>query len=219
MGKITADTVDAAIDTLENLSDIFAKVLSPAIKSVKNLGNYAVECPVFSALWKLITKGRPLTLFNLCCFLAANPTTVLYKTLFGKALPKLQVRLTVAVFEEYITTGTIQSDLDLAADLCVFSRTGIIGLALLLRQAVLISLVIGGVLEGVGLDFLDVRQQPAKAASHAHPTQRLALPGWVGNVIDCFNLGFDVGVAVLTWPVNAMRRLPQMSGLISCAGG
>jgi hypothetical protein len=39
--KITADTVDAAIDTLENLSDIFAQVLSLAIKSVKNLGNYA----------------------------------------------------------------------------------------------------------------------------------------------------------------------------------
>jgi hypothetical protein len=107
-----------------------------------------IECPI-SGLWKLITKTRPLTLLTFCCSLAAIPSTVRYKTLFREALPKPRGRLTNDTFEQRVEMGNVPSAPVLPADLCTFSKTGMVGMALLSRQAILIFLLGDDVLEGV----------------------------------------------------------------------
>ncbi|KAL1967189.1 hypothetical protein VTN77DRAFT_3480 [Rasamsonia byssochlamydoides] len=193
--KITADIVDAIMDSLETISDVLFKTLSLAMGVVKELGNTVIDVPIISQLWSLITGGRPLILVNCCSLLVAVPTTIVYKAVAQKVPPKLKGRLTEDTFQQYVETGTVSGDSTLPADIQSFGMAAVVGLGGVYREVVLASILVGSVSGGLGLVFASMNQ---KAPFHTF----LEIPDSVGNVIDSVSLIFECGGLFFSWPLR-----------------
>jgi hypothetical protein len=82
------DFLEGAIDGVEQLTLALMKVLAKILRELAKLGNKTINIPIFSALYKLISGGHDLTIFDAISLLIAIPTTILTKAITGKAPPK-----------------------------------------------------------------------------------------------------------------------------------
>jgi hypothetical protein len=82
------DFLEGAIDGVEQLTLALMKVLAKMLRELAKLGNKTINIPIFSALYKLISGGHDLTIFDAISLLIAIPTTILTKAITGKAPPK-----------------------------------------------------------------------------------------------------------------------------------
>lgn len=139
VAKISEDIIDAALDSIANLTDALFKALIHIIGLIRKLGNLTIEIPVFSALWAVIADGRPFTVFNMCSLIVAIPCTVIYKTIAGIAPPALKGRLTSATFAQYLDHEDL-TDPNLAADMQQFSSAGTIVVEYISLELLLISM-------------------------------------------------------------------------------
>lgn len=215
ISKILADTVDVVIDSLTNLSDLLFKAAELGISMIRALCNYEIDVPVFTWLWKWVTKGRVLTLGNFVSFLVAIPSTLLYKAVKGKAPPKLKGRVTKSTFQEYVEKGSVSQDQSLAGDISSFNICATVGVGSILCAVTTITLVVDGVFEGAGLETNSTELQVQKlhvqklhvqklhGQSKEVPVQLfLSLPNWVGNVIDSLSLLLESAALIYGWPLR-----------------
>jgi hypothetical protein len=98
--------VNAAVACAQNVANFFLDGLSLVISTIQQLGNTKIELPIFSALWDLISGGRPFTVFYAFALIMAIPATLMYKVIVGSAPPSL-AGLTKAQFAAYLN-GTLQ---------------------------------------------------------------------------------------------------------------
>jgi hypothetical protein len=204
--KLTSDVVGIVMDTLENATDIFLKIIRLCIGSVKALGNYEIECPIFSNLWKLITNGRPLTLFNFCSLLASIPTTILMKVVAGRKPPALKGRLTGNTFGQFIEEGTVSTDQTLPDDIRSYITPAIVSTFFLSSRVTAIGLLVDSLFEGEEME-LPTGFVNASIYSLAHPTFHVAEGGtdvW-GNVFDTLSFLFETAGLIFGWPPHHMH--------------
>lgn len=220
ISKILADTVDVVMDSLTNLSELLFKAAELGISMVRTLCNYEIDVPVFTWLWKVVTKGRVLTLGNFVSFLVAIPSTLLYKAVKGKAPPKLKGRVTKSTFQEYVEKGSVSQDQSLAGDISSFNICAAVGVGSIICAVTTITLVVDGVFEGAGLETYSTELQVQKLQVQKLQVQKLqvqelhvqskevpvqlflSLPDWVGNVIDSLSLLLESAALVYGWPLR-----------------
>lgn len=126
MFSIAEDVADAILNSIENIVDAFLKAVTCIIRLFKQLANAMMEFPVFTALWKRISRGRPFTLLNFFSLILAVPSTVLYKLVMGKARPVLDGRLNKDTLSKYVHGSDIPGDPDLRDEMDRFAPAGIV---------------------------------------------------------------------------------------------
>lgn len=94
---------------VKNVVSGLIRVGAGIITQLRNLFNQEIRVPVISALFKLIAKGRPLTLLNAVSLLIAVPVTIVAKVVTGEK-PK---RITNFDYDRLVA-GTLDSDTLLA---------------------------------------------------------------------------------------------------------
>ncbi|RYN85351.1 hypothetical protein AA0120_g8807 [Alternaria tenuissima] len=97
--------VDAAVIFLDILKGIVALVLGvlrDVIRWIVANGNKPVEIPIFSSLYRDISGGHALTMFDAVCLVVAIPATVINKVLTGKALPNISNFIDKTSFAAYM---------------------------------------------------------------------------------------------------------------------
>ncbi|KAL4984975.1 hypothetical protein BDW68DRAFT_193269 [Aspergillus falconensis] len=183
INQVGEDLVDGMIEALKKLVDIILQALKLGIDIVRDLANYKVDVPVLTWLWKnVIAGGRDLTLLNFCALLVAIPTTVLYKAKEDRAPPKLKERLTKDTFGQYVNG----QDSSLSRDILGFSVAASSGVVLVGGEFDLLSLLVDGTFEGLGLEFIPIG-----------PIDALM------DVMDSASLTFNTLGGFTTWPVKA----------------
>ncbi|RAL09112.1 uncharacterized protein BO97DRAFT_459557 [Aspergillus homomorphus CBS 101889] len=184
INKVTKDLVDGMMKALEKLVDLLFDALKLGVDVIRDIANKKIEIPVITWLWKnVIARGRPLTLLNFCALLVAIPTTVLYKAKKNHAPPKLKGRLTKETFGQYVSG---QADSSLAYDILGFNVAAVSGAVLVGGEFDMLSLLVDGTFEGLGLEFIPIG-----------PIDALM------NVMDSATLTFNTMAGVTTWPVAA----------------
>lgn len=169
LDKITDDVLDAIFASLEIVADFMLKATSLLIRTFRAIGNAAIECPIFSDLWRLIAgPSRPLTLFDLFGLILAIPSVVLYKVARQVAPPILTGRLTEERFAQYVSDPngmdqTLRSDMQAVASVTAISAARV-GL-----QLTLISFVLDSI-EGsdVSMSNLALNSNKLGTSSFAH---------------------------------------------------
>lgn len=106
--RLKLDLINAAIDTTQNVLDLLIDALSLVLTQFQELGNKAIQLPIFTALWKAIADGRDFTVFNAFSLLIAIPVTLLYKVIKGVAPPSLQ-GMDKTTFAAYVN-GTLTDE-------------------------------------------------------------------------------------------------------------
>ncbi|KAF7502179.1 hypothetical protein GJ744_006768 [Endocarpon pusillum] len=66
------------------------KLVKVFITKICDIGNAEIDIPIFSWLYKKITRGHALTLFDAISLVVAIPTTIFSKLITGKAPPALK---------------------------------------------------------------------------------------------------------------------------------
>lgn len=96
-GSITFDqvvdaskvTLKAGINTLRLLTKGLLRLVKKLLVKLGELGNKEINVPIFTWLYKLITKGDKLTLFNFVGLIIAIPTTIFAKIITGAKPPQI----------------------------------------------------------------------------------------------------------------------------------
>jgi hypothetical protein len=86
---ILGDILTSCVDGVAAIVDKILELAAKFIKLMNEYGNKEIKIPIFSALYKRVSGGKELTVFDAVCLLIAIPTTVLIKIVTGKAPPKL----------------------------------------------------------------------------------------------------------------------------------
>jgi hypothetical protein len=222
LDKITDDVLDAIFASLEIVADFMLKATSLLIGTFRAIGNAAIECPIFSDLWRLIAgRSRPLTLFNLFGLILAIPSVVLYKVARQVIPPILTGRLTEETFAQYVSEPndmdqTLRSDIQGVASVTAISAARV-GLQLTLITFVLDS--IGG--SDVSMSNLALTPTKLGASSFAHAFalqqaatgEPLATPGQ--NAVDAGVLIMEVIGLILDWPPRYANEYQRIRWLVS----
>ena len=216
VAKILGDTVDVVMDSLVNLSDLLLTAAHLGVSVIRELCNSAVEVPVFTWLWKLVTKGRPLSLGSFISFIVAIPLNLLHKVAKGRAAPKLKGRITGATFQEYVEQGSVSKDANLAGDIASFSLCAAASTIQILGTVSVITFAIDEVL-GQSLSSTSVQIFSQKSGGllavmpslrlRASPTSMGALKGtgkgdWIGNFVDGASLVLESLALAYEWPLR-----------------
>ncbi|KAI0841842.1 hypothetical protein F5Y06DRAFT_258371 [Hypoxylon sp. FL0890] len=222
LSKFTDDLIDLIMDTLGNATGVILKIVRLGIGTVKSLGNFEIECPVITQLWKLATGGRPLTLFNFCALLISIPTTIIQKAVTGKKPAALKGRLTGDTFGQFLENGTVRGDSNLPGDIRALVTPAIVTTVFLSSRVTALGLIWESVSGGFdsSLMKLPVTTSMAKLslASPIRPRLKLAgKPGgglpvdktpntpWYQNVFDVIALVFETGGLIFSWPPSHMN--------------
>lgn len=80
----------AGITAVRGIVKGLLKLVKVFISKLSQLGNAEIDIPIFSWLYKKITKGHALTLFDAISLIVAIPTTIFSKLITGKAPPKFE---------------------------------------------------------------------------------------------------------------------------------
>ncbi|KAL8867094.1 MAG: hypothetical protein Q9174_005883 [Haloplaca sp. 1 TL-2023] len=93
MFTILGDVLTGAIDGVAEIVDTLMSFAIKFIKLIKEYGNKEIKIPIFSPLYKKVSGGHELTVFDAVSLLVAIPTTVLIKCVTGKAPPKFSEKI------------------------------------------------------------------------------------------------------------------------------
>ncbi|KAL2022076.1 hypothetical protein VTK56DRAFT_6120 [Thermocarpiscus australiensis] len=209
IAAIGDETIGLGLGMLEDVVDAVLGALSKVLSLLDTLGNAEIEVPIFTALWKRITKGRPLTLLNFFSLVLAIPATILYKLVFGAKPPTLKDRLTGETLALYVGGEPIPNDAQLTQDLRGFAPAADIVVTHLLAEIGLAFSVMddlrsaGGVLAGTELAApgLNYRVQgPTKAGAGM---ELINLPGPLQKLKDIFDGGLlDFWTVITNLPIS-----------------
>lgn len=104
------------------------QLMKSLVLKISDLGNAEIDIPIFSWLYKKITKGHALTLFDAISLVVAIPTTIFAKLITGKAPPRLE-NLDGPLLKQLVEDDESLSE-DIKADFAVFKTEVAIGLSL-----------------------------------------------------------------------------------------
>lgn len=85
--KVSKSMLKAGIAAVRGIIKGLLKLVKIFIGKLSDLGNAEIYIPIFSWLYKKITKGHTLTLFDAISLIVAIPTTIFAKLITGKAPP------------------------------------------------------------------------------------------------------------------------------------
>jgi hypothetical protein len=85
--KVSKSMLKAGIAAIRGIIKGLLKLVKIFIGKLSDLGNAEIDIPIFSWLYKKITKGHTLTLFDAISLIVAIPTTIFAKLITGKAPP------------------------------------------------------------------------------------------------------------------------------------
>ncbi|KAH8586882.1 hypothetical protein B0O99DRAFT_700518 [Bisporella sp. PMI_857] len=178
--EIKEASIDAVCGTLKNLVDAFLKSVKFVLQTFKDVGNYAVNIPIFTSLWKTISKGRDLTLFNVVALITAIPASILHKlTVVCKTeAPKLKDKLDEDTFKQYVE-GNTKLNSELGKEILLTAT--ISGAA---------AVILGG--EAALIMFMMSSVKNEENGSDISPLS--------GNVIDCVMFNFSMLSLICSWP-------------------
>ncbi|OTA69582.1 hypothetical protein K449DRAFT_418966 [Hypoxylon sp. EC38] len=219
LSKFTDDLIDLVMDTLGNATGVILKIVRLGIRTVKSLGDFEIECPIITQLWKFVTKGRPLTLFNFCALLISIPTTILMKAVTGKKPAALKGRLTGNTFGQFLENGVVSGDSSLPGDIRAFTPPAILSTVFLSSRVTALALIWDSVTGGFHSSSMKLpvtSMAKLSLASPISPTPKLtvmpkgglhlsARTPWYENVFDTFSLLFETGGLIFSWPPSHMN--------------
>jgi len=201
--QFTDDMIDALCDSFENILDIFLKSIVLLLQKVSDLANYAIEIPVFTALWKDISEGRDFTLLNAIALIVAIPATVLYKLVTDTPLPTLKDRLTEDVFTSFLS-GDSSLDSALAQDIETVRSVSVVVAGYILFEVTALTFAIDTITGDAGgaEDIAAVTTAASEAGSRARNLRGTTLVSvLVGNIIDSVTLVLTGAGLVFSWPL------------------
>ncbi|KAF8253324.1 hypothetical protein K440DRAFT_657303 [Wilcoxina mikolae CBS 423.85] len=82
--KLGSDILVSFIRALRTISVGIIRLMADIIRDVQAIINKAIDIPILTPLYKLISGGSDLTLLDAFALLVAIPSTILYKALTGK---------------------------------------------------------------------------------------------------------------------------------------
>ncbi|KAK3373917.1 hypothetical protein B0T24DRAFT_527345 [Lasiosphaeria ovina] len=194
---IGTETVDLGLGMLADIVDAILGMLDKILSLLNTLGNAEVEVPIFTALWKRATKGRPLTLLNFFSLVLAVPATILYKLVFGTKPPALGGgRLNADTFELYQAGRPIPGDPELTTDIRGFMpASDVVVTHLLAEIGIVFSALdhldpVGGALAGTNMARAPLYQFPVlKAGGVGAGGELFNLPSPLQKLKDIFDGG------------------------------
>ncbi|KAK0728056.1 hypothetical protein B0T26DRAFT_637290 [Lasiosphaeria miniovina] len=194
---IGTETVDLGLGMLADIVDAILGILDKILSLLDTLGNAEVEVPIFTALWKRVTKGRPLTLLNFFSLVLAVPATILYKLVFGTKPPALGGgRLNADTFELYQAGRPIPGDPELTTDIRGFMpASDVVVTHLLAEIGIIFSALdhldpVGGALAGTNMARARLYQFPVlKAGGVGAAGELFSLPSPLQKLKDIFDGG------------------------------
>ncbi|KAI1331436.1 hypothetical protein F5Y16DRAFT_422964 [Xylariaceae sp. FL0255] len=227
LAKLTDDLIDLIMDTMSNAASVVLKIVRLGIASIKALGNYSIEVPIITELWKLATSGRDLTLFNFVGLIISLPSTVLMKAITGNKPPKLKGRLTGDTLGQWLEHGSVSSDSSLQGDIISVMTPTLMSTLFLGSRVTALGLlwdsISGG--EGGGVSFAAMNKTTnavglsvsrLSLASPLNPTMKLIAPKggakgigtmrlaantpWKENIFDTISLVFETVGLGFSWP-------------------
>ncbi|KAI1415785.1 hypothetical protein F5Y13DRAFT_186641 [Hypoxylon sp. FL1857] len=218
LGKFTDDLIDLIMDTFGNATGVILKIVRLGIGTVKSLGNFEIECPIITQLWKLATKGRPLTLFNFCALLISIPTTILMKAVTGNKPAALKGRVTGSTFGQFLEKGTVDGDSSLPGDIRALATPVMISTLFISSRVTMLGIMwdyASGGFESFSMKLPAANIVKLSLASPIRPTLRLA-PKAIGvsrflsekakgNFFDLLSVGFETFGLIWTWPPRHMN--------------
>ncbi|RSL98350.1 hypothetical protein CEP52_010361 [Fusarium oligoseptatum] len=174
--------VDAICDTIGNLVSALVQAARFIIKTFNEMGNYVIDIPIpcFKALWKKISGGRDLTLFNFIALLTAIPASVIHKLTVNcrKEAPKLNGKVNSEVFRKYVQNDP-SIDKQVSEDLTIVAKAAVIAVGTLSFDVAVIMYAMTSVVDlPNGCD----------------------ISPWFGNIIDCVMLNFSALGLYFSWP-------------------
>ncbi|KDQ53519.1 hypothetical protein JAAARDRAFT_209881 [Jaapia argillacea MUCL 33604] len=200
--QFTDDMIDALCDSFKNILDIILKSIVLAMQKINDLGNYAIEIPVFTALWKFITKGRDFTVFNFVALIMAIPATLIYKLVKGKALPVLKGRLTEDDLGKFLS-GDTSLDPTLAADIDTTRTVSIVAVGYILYEVTALTFAIDEIAGEAGGSASAASSKAISKAGAPRQLRGTILVGTIaGNAIDTVTLSLTAVSLYFTWPLT-----------------
>jgi hypothetical protein len=105
-------------ETVGNIADLILKLIKGLLEAVQKDGNCMIEIPVFSGLWRKITKGRDFTVFRCIALLVAIPASLVHKMWIqcAKNPPDLENKVTKTEYKKFVE-GDKSLDLQLFREL------------------------------------------------------------------------------------------------------
>ncbi|KDQ56881.1 hypothetical protein JAAARDRAFT_179577 [Jaapia argillacea MUCL 33604] len=200
----TDEMIDALCDSFKNILDIVLKSIVLAMQKINDLGNYAIEIPVFTALWKVITKGRDFTAFNFVALIMAIPATLIYKLVKGRALPVLKDRLTQDDLGKFLS-GDPSLDPTLAGDIDTTRTVSIVAVGYILYEVTALTFAIDEIAGGAGSSVSassSVKAISRAGAPRTLPRGTIMTGTLAGNAIDATTLTLTAVSLYFTWPLG-----------------
>lgn len=139
MMKISKSLLLAGVSAVRGVIKGLLGLLKGLIRKLSELGNAEIDIPIFSWLYKKITKGHALTLFDAISLIIAIPTTVFAKLITGKAPP------TFVELDAPMLKGLMENDESIEAqtktDFAIFKAEVAIGVTLTTGVVAVIKLL------------------------------------------------------------------------------
>jgi hypothetical protein len=87
--RVSKDLLLVAISSIRSLAITILQGVRKLFHGIGSLGNQVIPIPILSQLWKGISGGHELTVFDLISLLIAIPTTAMAKLVTGKKPPSI----------------------------------------------------------------------------------------------------------------------------------
>lgn len=86
--RVDCDVAIGVVNTIRDVVEAMVKAVAAVIRNFQSWGNYQLEIPILSPLWRALT-GQDLSLFGAFSFAMAFPTYLIAFAITGKAPPDL----------------------------------------------------------------------------------------------------------------------------------
>lgn len=125
--NVSKNMLKAGIAAVRGVIKGLLKLVKIFIGKLSDLGNAEIDIPIFSWLYKKITKGHALTLFDAISLIVAIPTTIFAKLITGKAPPTFK-DMDATLMKGLVEGGDVNSQVK--TDWAVFRAEVTVGITL-----------------------------------------------------------------------------------------
>ncbi|RBR22926.1 uncharacterized protein FIESC28_04224 [Fusarium coffeatum] len=135
--KVSKSLLIAGIQAVKGIIIKILQLVKTLFAKISDLGNAAINIPIFTWLYKKITKGHTLTLFDAISLVIAIPTTIFAKLITGKAPPTFD-KMDGNLMKSLIEGGDV--DQNIINDWSIFRAEVVVGITLTSAAVGLIKL-------------------------------------------------------------------------------
>ncbi|KAG9758073.1 hypothetical protein KCU73_g4084, partial [Aureobasidium melanogenum] len=125
--NVSKSLLKAGIATVRSIVKGLLQLVKAFIGKLCDLGNAEINIPVFSWLYKKISKGHALTLFDAISLIIAIPTTIIAKLITGKAPPTFE-KMDAQLLKSLTEGGDIADSVK--ANWAIFRTEVVVGITL-----------------------------------------------------------------------------------------